>query len=117
VKIVVDECCPAYIANELKSDGHDVIYVAEDAPSLKDNDILNWALREERIIVTEDRDFCELVFLNKRPTFGIVLVRIHPQKRVEKLQRVRETFANQAAELAHAMVTVTLTNTRIRPLK
>lgn len=117
MKIIVDECCPSYITQALRSDGHDVIYIAEESPSLTDNDILSRALKESRIIVTEDRDFCELVFLNKRSTYGIVLVRINAQKRTEKTQRVRETFANQEAELVNAMVTITLTNTRIRPLK
>ena len=100
----------------LRSDGHDVQYVAEDSPSTPDKNVLSRGLRDERIIVTEDRDFCELVFLNKLPTYGIVLVRINQAKRKEKLERVREVFATHASSLAYAMITVTLTNIRVRSL-
>lgn len=100
----------------LRSEGHDVQYVAEDSPSTPDKSILSRALNDERIVLTEDRDFCELVFLNKLPTYGIVLVRINPLRRQEKIKRVCEVFANHTAELPHAMVTVTLTNIRVRSL-
>ncbi|MBA3871237.1 MAG: DUF5615 family PIN-like protein [Anaerolineae bacterium] len=117
MKILVDECCPSAVAFALRSDGHDVEYVAEDAPSTPDKSVLSRALADERIIVTEDRDFCELVFLNKLPTYGIILVRINQAKRQEKIQRVREVFAHHSAELPHAMITLTLTNIRVRSLK
>jgi len=84
MKILVDECCPPNVVSALRADNHDVIYIAEDAPSLSDPNILSRALAEQRIIVTEDRDFCELVFLHKRQTFGIVLVRIHHTQRKKK---------------------------------
>ena len=65
MKILADECCPANMVAALRNDGHDVVYVAETAPSTKDTNIIAWALREQRILVTEDRDFCELVFVNR----------------------------------------------------
>lgn len=116
MKILVDECCPSFVVAALRSDGHDVDYVAEDAPSTSDKDILSRALADERIIVTEDRDFCELVFLNKLPTYGIILVRINQAQRQEKISRLRIVFANHSMELPYAMVTVTSTNIRVRPL-
>jgi predicted nuclease of predicted toxin-antitoxin system len=117
VRILADECCPLSVVTALRSDGHDVEYVAEDAPSTPDKNILSRALTDERIILTEDRDFCELVFLNKLPTYGIVLVRVNQAHRQDKIQRVREVFANHSPDLPQAMVTVTLTNIRIRSLK
>jgi predicted nuclease of predicted toxin-antitoxin system len=116
LKILADECCPSAVVVALRSDGHNVQYVAEDSPSTPDKNVLSRALADERIVLTEDRDFCELVFLNKLPTYGIVLVRINPLRRQEKISRVREVFANHAAELPHAMATITLTNVRVRSL-
>ncbi|MBI1278893.1 MAG: hypothetical protein GC179_12255 [Anaerolineaceae bacterium] len=83
---------------------------------MPDKNVLSRALAAERVIVTEDRDFCELVFLNKLPTYGIILVRINQAQRQEKVQRLRLVFSQHSAELPHAMVTVTLTTIRIRPL-
>jgi predicted nuclease of predicted toxin-antitoxin system len=116
LKILADECCQSAIVAALRSDGHDVQYAAEDFPSTPDQDLLSRAFKDERIILTEDRDFCELVFLNKRPTYGIVLIRINQAKRQERIVRLREVFTNHSAELPHAMVTVTLTNIRVRSL-
>jgi predicted nuclease of predicted toxin-antitoxin system len=116
MKIMVDECCPPYVVEGLRQDGHDVLYVASDFPGLADADILGHALEEARVVVTEDRDFCELVFRDNKPTYGIVLMRIHHSKRSEKARRARYLFAEYADKLPHAMTTLTLNNIRIRPL-
>jgi predicted nuclease of predicted toxin-antitoxin system len=116
VKILADECCPAYLVEALREDGHEVQYVAESSPSTADHDVLASALSHQQILLTEDRDFCELIFLNNRPAYGVVLLRIHPLKRVERINRVREVFRSRRSELVGSMTTVTLTKMRSRPL-
>lgn len=116
MNVIVDECCPPSVAEGLRQDGHDVIYIAEITAGASDRSILSRGLDEKRIIVTEDRDFCELVFLNRLQTYGIVLVRINPTQRKEKARRVRELFSKHESELLYAMTTLTLKNIRIRPL-
>lgn len=116
MNILADECCPAYLVEALREDGHDVQYIAEIAPSTADSDVLATALVEQRILLTEDRDFCELIFLNNRPAYGVVLLRIHPLKRVERINRARDVFRSPQSELVGVMMTVTLNNVRSRSL-
>jgi predicted nuclease of predicted toxin-antitoxin system len=116
MKILADECCPGNVVAALREKGHDVVYIAEEASSLSDARILQWGLEEQRIILTEDRDFSELGFLNQLPTFGIVLMRFHHSQRQAKVNRVCELFAEHADKLPHTMTTLTLTNIRVRSL-
>jgi predicted nuclease of predicted toxin-antitoxin system len=116
VKVLVDECCPKSLVEVLRQDNHEVEYVATDLTGLQDLDILEHSVQEQQIIVTEDRDFCEMVFRDAQPAHGIVLIRFAPKDRHEKPARVRHLFAHHADDLPHAMTTLTRDNIRTRPL-
>ena len=45
--------------------GHDVLSALEAAPGATDDELLALALAEQRILVTEDKDFGELVFVRR----------------------------------------------------
>ena len=57
--------------------GHDVAWVRADSPGSKDEDVLERAVREQRTLLTFDKDFGELAFQSGLPaTCGIVLFRV-----------------------------------------
>jgi len=41
---------------------HDVISVQEDRPGIEDPEVCDWANREGRVIITNDKGFGKLVF-------------------------------------------------------
>ena len=45
--------------------GHDVLSASEAAPRATDDELLALALAEQRILITEDKDFGELVFVRR----------------------------------------------------
>lgn len=45
----------------LRNEGHDVISIAEARPGTPDDEILNAGEADARILITEDRDFGEMV--------------------------------------------------------
>jgi predicted nuclease of predicted toxin-antitoxin system len=116
VKVLVDECCPKSVVEGLRQDNHEVEYVATDFAGLQDLDILEHSVQEQQIIVTEDRDFCEMVSRDAQPAYGIMLIRIAPKDRHEKPARVRYLFTHHADDLPHAMTTLTRDHIRTRPL-
>jgi predicted nuclease of predicted toxin-antitoxin system len=59
----------------LRAAGHDVCAVAEAAPSAADEAVLELAVREKRILLTEDKDFGRWVYADDRATGGVVLLR------------------------------------------
>jgi predicted nuclease of predicted toxin-antitoxin system len=73
---LADECVAATLVALLRSDGHDVLYVAEVAAGLSDADVVALALQEKRLLLTEDKDFGDLVFRRERAVPGVVLMRV-----------------------------------------
>ena len=61
----------------LRDAGFDVLFVAEDFPSIKDWQVIDIAITSNRVILTHDRDYGELVFkYGYRPTAGVIYFRM-----------------------------------------
>ena len=65
-----------------------MLYVAEAAAGLSDTDVIALALREKRLLLTEDKDFGDLVFRRERTVPGVVLMRVVPENSVLKTLRL-----------------------------
>jgi predicted nuclease of predicted toxin-antitoxin system len=88
VRWLIDECVDAGLAALLSESGHDVVYMSDVAPRAADPEVMNRADRENRLLLTEDKDFGDLVFRQARPVPGLVLVRIDPARRSRKGPRL-----------------------------
>ena len=47
--------------------GHDVLSALESAPRATDKELLALAIEQQRVLITEDKDFGELVFVRRLP--------------------------------------------------
>lgn len=90
---LADECVDAILVSCLRDAGHDASYVAEIASGATDTEALRRAQEEERLFLTEDKDFGELVYRFKRAVPGIVLLRIEPKKSHLKWTRLESAIA------------------------
>jgi Domain of unknown function (DUF5615) len=61
--LLADESVDRPIVERLRQDGHDVTYVAELSPSISDEQVLQEANTRNALLLTEDKDFGELVYL------------------------------------------------------
>jgi predicted nuclease of predicted toxin-antitoxin system len=61
--------------------GFDTVAAAEIAPSSSDELVLDMARREQRALVTEDKDLGWLVFVSLAESPGVVLLRFHARAR------------------------------------
>ena len=77
---LADECVAAPLVARLREAGLDVTYMAEIAPAATDPEAIARAHHEGRLLLTEDKDFGELVFRWNWPVPGVVLLRIDPEK-------------------------------------
>jgi predicted nuclease of predicted toxin-antitoxin system len=93
VRWLADECIDAGLVAHLRHAGHDVLYMAEIAPSANDAEVMARALREGRLLLTEDKDFGDLVFRHGSRVPGIVLLRLDPAKHVLKQRRLEAAVA------------------------
>ena len=62
MRLLADEGVEARTVERLRFEGHDVDYVAELAPGITDDEVLDRANTGQRVLVTVDKDFGELVF-------------------------------------------------------
>jgi hypothetical protein len=75
VQFLADESCDFAVVRALRSSGFDVVAVSEIAPRLTDRAVVELAIRERRIILTEDKDFGQLAYSSQKPGPGIILIR------------------------------------------
>lgn len=115
MKFLLDESAEYRIAGFLQDLGHDVIAIAHDYPeSLSDRTVLQIARAEERILITNDRDFGELIFRQKLPHSGVIYFRLGPGSTAdEKVAWLEQLFITHADRLAHFIV-VTPVRVRVR---
>ena len=114
MRFLIDESADARVAGYLRSLGHDVALVAVDyAPSLDDADVLARAVRDQRILITFDRDFGELVFSEQQPHAGVLYFRLGPIDLQVELDRLDHVLTEYAGEM-NAFLTITRQTVRIR---
>jgi len=76
LRILVDVGVGSAVEGWLRHAGHDVATVRDKDPRMKDTDILDWAVREQRLVMTMDKDFGELVYLSGQAHAGVLLLRL-----------------------------------------
>jgi predicted nuclease of predicted toxin-antitoxin system len=102
VKFLIDESADARLAAHLISLGHDATLVAQShRPGLPDEEVLAAAVEEDRILITDDRDFGELIFRYRQTHAGVIYFRLTTTlvtTRIERLDFVLREHAHQLDE-------------------
>ena len=113
MRFVVDECTGPSVALWLRARGHDVVSIYDDLPRAPDNDILAFAVREDRIVITNDKDFGELVFRDHRPHRGVVLLRLSHDAVANKIAALERALPTLPDDLSACIVIVTDRTVRV----
>jgi predicted nuclease of predicted toxin-antitoxin system len=74
MKLLLDACVWPGAAIELVSRGHDVVWVGDWPTALGDDEILAFAVKENRVVVTLDKDFGELAVVFGHVHSGIIRI-------------------------------------------
>ena len=107
MKFLLDENIDARLLPFLEDLGHDVTSVARDYRyGWLDEDVLALAHHEQRILLTNDRDFGELIFHQGLPHSGIILFRLAPNDANVHLRkgRLQYVLTHYADRLQHFLV-------------
>lgn len=114
MNLLADESVDKSIVTELQQNGHNVLYIAEFAPSIDDETVLHQANQNRALLLTEDKDFGELVFRQGLVHMGVVLIRLSGLSPQAKLTSVSAVFANYENELLEAFSVISPGRVRIR---
>jgi predicted nuclease of predicted toxin-antitoxin system len=100
MKFLLDENADIRVAIHLNALGHNVATVAGDhRAGLPDPEVLALAERDGRILVTDDRDYGELVFQDGMPHAGVIFFRLGTTKIQVRIARLDHVLAEHADQL------------------
>jgi predicted nuclease of predicted toxin-antitoxin system len=111
-----DECVHAPVVRELRDAGHDVVYAAEAARQTEDVVLAQQATRDDRILLTEDKDFGEISFIGPVGPRATVLLRFPSARREMKWPRLREAIVKHGERLSKSFTVIDEARIRIRPI-
>ena len=98
MKFLADENVARLVVEKLREHGHDVLSISEYALGITDDEVLKIAREQDRIILTHDRDFGNVLRLNVDEYAGILLLRLRDQSPDHVLDRLVSFIANNPAE-------------------
>jgi len=106
MRFLADESCDFAAVRALRAAGHGVVAVAEVSPRADDESVMQLAVRERRMLLTEDKDFGQLVFANRQATGGVILFRFPARARARLGRDVVDLAATPATRLSGNFVVV-----------
>ncbi len=106
MKLLIDECSGPVLARWLKNEGYDVFSVYDEARGATDDEILEQAFSENRILITNDKDFGDKIFRDQNLHKGIVLLRLDDERSKNKIRVIQKLLENYSDELNNNFVVV-----------
>jgi len=112
MRFLVDECTGPAVARWLRQQGHEVFSVYEQARGMDDDDVIQKAFAEDWVLITNDKDFGEKVYRERRPHKGVVLLRLEDERAASKIEIIRRLIGRYPDRLAGNFVVATETQIR-----
>jgi len=113
LQFLADESCDFAVVRALRSEGYDVLAVGEVTDRSDDRELIEQAYREQRILLTEDKDFGWLVYVSYTDSAGVILVRFPGNARRTLVEAVMQLVEAQGERLLRAFVVVQPGHVRI----
>ena len=113
---VADENFDFSVVKALREKGYSVFAIAESFPSIPDPQVLQIATDRNAILLTEDKDFGELVHRLRMPHCGVLLVRLLNLNSMEKSERICHVIEKFSHELRHSFSVLSNDQLRIRSI-
>jgi predicted nuclease of predicted toxin-antitoxin system len=117
IKFVADVNIEEPLVDFLREKGLDVTWVTEIDKQMPDSTVCEIANSEQRIIVTNDKDFGEIVFFQKKVFHGIILLRIKGQNVSTKIVMMDNLLREHSEKIEKHFVIVTKEKMRFIPLE
>jgi predicted nuclease of predicted toxin-antitoxin system len=101
----------------LRNRGYDVESVLEKSPGATDNDVLEWARREGRILLTFDSDYGRLIYESKLPPpIGVVYFRFNTSIPEEPAEILLQRISAEHLSLQGQFTVLRRNEVRQRPM-
>jgi predicted nuclease of predicted toxin-antitoxin system len=112
MRFLVDESTGPAVAHWLRGQGHTVFSVHDEARGVDDDEVIQKAFVEDWILITNDKDFGEKVYRERRPHKGVVLLRLNDERATSKMNTLHRLLERYADRLTENFVVVTESRVR-----
>lgn len=118
MRFLADMGVPASVVLELRRMGHDAVHLREqDLQRLPDKEVFQKTAAENRILLTFDLDFSEIVALSGNQRVGVVLFRLRNTRADHVMERLEKVLGESSDALEQgAVATVEEHRHRVRRL-
>jgi predicted nuclease of predicted toxin-antitoxin system len=106
VRFLADESCDFAVVAALRAAGYDVFAVAEINCGANDPSVLALARSEQRVLLTEDKDFGLLAYAGGKQTAGGILIRFPGSARSTLGHAVVSVVRDLGERMAGAFVVI-----------
>ena len=106
MNFLLDVNASGALARWLIHRGHNVAEVGQKDPRMSDDEILSWAVRERRIIVTTDNDFEEMIWRQGKSHCGVL--RLENLPRSQRKALVHDVLDRHAKDLESGAIVIAL---------
>jgi len=113
INFLLDESVEFRIATYLRENDFDVLTIAEEFPSIPDEQVLQIAYKQKRILITNDKGFGKLIFKEGQKSHGVILIRMPFSTLQEKIVRLNRVLSPKTSNINRLFTTIT--NKSIRP--
>jgi predicted nuclease of predicted toxin-antitoxin system len=104
LRFLADESCDFGVVKALRFAGYDVIALTEITTRSVDSEVIAQAHSEQRILLTEDKDFGQLVFASQADSPGVILIRYPGNARKSLQEAVVSLVREQGKDIENAFV-------------
>jgi predicted nuclease of predicted toxin-antitoxin system len=117
IALLADENFPIASVARLRTSGFDVVAISEVARGAPDVDVLRMAREQNRVLITFDRDFGELIYRDLAPVPpGVIYLRVAVSSPEEPAQVITDLLTDSSFELLGRFSVVTGDGVRQRAL-
>ena len=117
MRFVADENFPRPALEALRNAGWEVFSVAEERPGISDEEVAALCSESQRVLLTFDKDFGELVFRRGLPAgSGVVLLMLIPES-PEEAADVALALVKSQPDLNGTFYVVTRDRIRVRTMR
>lgn len=117
MRFLADENVSRFVVERLQTAGFDVTAIGPTNSGASDVDVLAVARREGRVLITEDRDFGELIVRQQLEIEGVILLELDRLSNLAEADRVTAVVSTNIDRLSGGLLVIEPGRIRIRPLR
>ena len=114
--IIIDENVDQILIDRLASKNYKIISIKDYKRGISDKEVIKLAISKKALIITEDKDFGELVFSHNIKDCSVIFLRYDKMDYGKIEKNILKILENYYENPEHFFITITKSKIRIRKL-